>query len=171
MTLESWILIAGLLAMVIFRQLGERKYTIKSTIIQIVLVGYFTYKYVSGVPTGGSNTTILVWSTVAGIILGGLMLWSTRVYLKDGVRYVKSGITYLILWIIGLGAKVVLAEYMTKWNVHATFEFIMKHHINPSVITTAFMFFTIAMIAVRTIGIYVIFGMLERKKGYKAVSA
>ncbi|WP_297439173.1 hypothetical protein [uncultured Clostridium sp.] len=171
MTMESWILILGLLAMVVFRQMGERKFTIRSTIIQIVLVGYFTYKYVDGVPTGGSNTVILVGMTVAGLILGAFMLLATKTYLKDGQRFVKSGITYLVLWIIGLGSKVVLAEYMTKWNVKGTVEFIMKHHINPNVITTSFMFFTIGMIVVRTVGVYIRFGMLEKNKEFKAVRA
>ncbi|MGL4761091.1 MAG: hypothetical protein ACRCWG_06480 [Sarcina sp.] len=171
MTTESWILILVLLGVVIFRQLGERRFTLKSLIIQACTLSYFTYEYVSDVPTGGVNTQILVGATAVGIILGVFMLIATKRYRKDGKNYVKSGIPYLILWIIGLGSKVVLAEYITKWNVRGSDIFIMQHHINPNVIAPAFMFLTIAMILVRTIGIYITFAMLNKKAKMEVVAA
>ncbi|MGL4656541.1 MAG: hypothetical protein ACRCWM_11795 [Sarcina sp.] len=163
MTMESWIIILVLLAVVVFRQMGERRFTIKSILIQVATLGYFTYTYVKEIPTGGINTEILVGAVAVGIIFGILMLMATKRYKKDGQNIVKSGIPYLALWIIGLGSKVVLVEYITKWEPMKAGMFIMQHHINPNVIGPAFMFFTIAMILVRTIGIYVTFGILNRK--------
>ncbi|WP_297522106.1 hypothetical protein [uncultured Clostridium sp.] len=171
MTMESWIMILALLAMVVFRQLGERRFTIKSIIVQIAILGYFTFKYVKNVPTGGINTQILVGAIAVGIVFGLFMLLATKRYRKDGKNYVKSGIPYLILWIVGLGSKVVLVDYITKWNVRGSDIFIMQHHINPNVIAPAFMFFTIAMILVRTIGIYVTFAMLNKKAKMEVVAA
>ncbi|MGL5069337.1 MAG: hypothetical protein ACRC6T_16275 [Sarcina sp.] len=170
MTTESWILILVLLGVVIFRQLGERRFTLKSLIIQACTLSYFTYEYVTDVPTGGVNTQILVGATAVGIILGVFMLMATKRYRKDGKNYVKSGIPYLILWIIGLGSKVVLVDYITKWNVRGSDIFIMQHHINPDVIAPAFMFLTIAMILVRTIGIYITFAMLNKKVKMEVVA-
>lgn len=171
MDTQSWILILALLAMVIFRQLGEKKFTIKSIVLPIIIVGYFSLKYVKQVPLGGSNTIILVSMIIAGIVLGILMLLSTKAYLKDGVRFVRSGAPYLILWIIGLGSKILVVDYITKWNVSGSVEFIVKHHINPNVISTSFIFFTIAMIAVRIIGVYLKFLYLENKNRPKFVLA
>lgn len=171
MTTESWILILALLAVVIFRQLGERTFTIKSILIQVCTLSYFTYEYVTDVPTGGINGKILVGAIAVGIVFGLFMLLATKRYRKDGKNYVKSGIPYLILWIIGLGSKVVLVDYITKWNVRGSDIFIMQHHINPNVIAPAFMFFTIAMILVRTIGIYVTFAMLNKKAEMEVVAA
>ncbi|MGL4452824.1 MAG: hypothetical protein ACRCTZ_16785 [Sarcina sp.] len=171
MTMQSWIMILALLAMVVFRQMGERKFTIRTIIIQIAILGYFTYTYVKEIPIGGINTEILVGSVVVGVVFGILMLMSTKRYRKDGQNFVKSGVPYLVLWIVGLGSKVVLVEYITKWEPMKAGMFIMQHHINPNVIGPAFMFFTIAMILVRTIGIYVTFGMLNRKENIQAVMA
>lgn len=162
MTTSIWILIGALLLLAIL-QVGEKKFDIKrNVILPIIIVAYFSYKYIDGVPTGGNNTVILVSMIIGGIVFGILTVLATKVYIRDGIKYVKVGIPYVILWIIALGFKIVSVEYMTKWNILETVKLIMKYHINPQIISTSFMIFTIIMIGIRIIGIYV--GMSIRTK-------
>lgn len=163
MNLESWILIIALLLLAIF-QLKERKFTIRSLFTSVVILVYFSYEYITYVPFKGINGWILSLCIIGGIIFGILSFFSTKVYLKNGERFVKSSLFYLFLWIINVGTKVFLAEYITKWNPTASIQFIIKHHINPNVISTSFMYFTIAMIAIRFLCIYIKFYFLESNK-------
>lgn len=160
MNLQSWILIIALLLLAIL-QLKERKFTIRSLIIPIAILGYFSYEYIEPVPFKGINGWILTISIIGGIVFGILSYLSTKLYVRDGIKFVKCTLPYLFLWIINVGSKVFLAEYITKWNPTKSIHFIIKHHINPNVISTSFMYFTIAMIVVRLICIYIKFYSLN----------
>lgn len=75
---------------------------------------------------------------------------------------------YLILWIIGLGWRIILANYVEHWNPQGFMKFMITNSLSADVIPAAFIFFTIAMFAVRTLGI-VLRLQMSRKRSTSSV--
>lgn len=151
---QTWIMIGVFLAMVLVTQIGRKEFTTRNAVLPFILCAISAFLFIEEIPTSGSNMVALITMTVAGMILGGLMLFTVKVECdSDNKAYVIAGIPYLSLWIIGLGWRVVLAYFAEDWYPQQFRDFMVSNHLDPNVIAPAFVLFTIAMIVVRTIGI------------------
>ncbi|PQQ47582.1 hypothetical protein [Bacillus thuringiensis] len=154
MTTQTWLMIGGFLLYVIITQLGRREYTKHKVIMSLTICGIIAYKYIKEIPTSGNDVAALAIMIVAGIAFGLLMQLSMKIeYGSDGKAYTIAGTTYLILWIVGLGSRIVVAYYAQDWNPQGFMEFLMKNHLDISVITPAFILFTIAMLFTNVISL------------------
>ena len=161
MTMESWILIIALLLLVVFRQLGEREFTFRSVLLPFIICGIFAYKYLGSIPTDKNDIIVLVIMTLLGAVFGLLMTASVKTKIKDNKRYTICGVTYLLLWIVGLGWKIIFSYYAQDWYPETFGKFMITHHLSFNVIGPAFIFFTFTMIIVRVVGVLVKFKIKE----------
>lgn len=151
---QTWIMIGAFLAIVVLTQIGRKEFTTRNAVLPFILCAISAYLFIEKIPTSGSNMVALITMTVAGMILGGLMLFTVKVECdSDNKAYVIAGIPYLSLWIIGLGWRVVLAYYAEDWYPQKFIDFMVSNHLDPNVIAPSFVLFTIAMVLVRTIGV------------------
>lgn len=153
---QTWIMIGVFLAIVLFTQIGRKEFTTRNAVLPFIVCAISGFLFVEKIPTSGSNMVALIIMTVAGMILGWIMLFTVKVECNsDNKAYVIAGIPYLSLWILGLGWRVVLAYYAQDWNPQQFIHFMVSNHLDPNVIAPAFVLFTIAMVVVRTIGIVI----------------
>ncbi|WP_439876758.1 hypothetical protein ACSLGG_29985 (plasmid) [Bacillus mycoides] len=156
MNTQAWIMIGAFLTIVLLTQIGRKVFTTTKAVLPFILCGISVYLFVEEIPTSGSNMTALIIMTMVGMIMGGIMLFTVKVeYGSDNKAYVTAGIPYLCLWIIGLGWRVVLAYVATDWYPQQFIDFMVSNHLDFNVIAPAFVFFTIAMVVIRTIGIVI----------------
>lgn len=154
MSTSSWIMIGAFIAMALFTQFGWRRFTIRNVILPFVIVGIVCFSYLRTIPTGNPDLVSMGLCTLLGVAFGVLMLWSIRVKKdEDGAVKVYSGVAYLALWITAMGLRVLFAYYAQYWGRQQFGEFMFSHHISISVIAPAFVFMTLAMVLVRTIGV------------------
>ncbi|MED1107976.1 hypothetical protein [Bacillus paramycoides] len=154
MNTQTWIMIGVFLAMVLVTQMGRKEFTTRNAVLPFILCAVSAFLFIEKIPTSGSNMVALIIMTIAGMIMGWLMLFTVKVECdSDNKAYVIAGIPYLFIWIIGLGWRVVLAYYAQDWYPQKFIDFMVSNHLDPNVIAPAFVLFTIAMIVVRTIGI------------------
>lgn len=156
MNLENWIMIIGIFIFVALRQVGEKEYTAKKLIVPIGISIFLIYKYVS-IPTTKSGIEWIAGLVVLGTIFGLISLSVSRFSIKDNIKYVKSGWAYVAVWVVALGSRVAIIKYVSKINPARSYIFMLKHGLTIITFTTMLIFFTIAMILVKTLGIYIIF--------------
>jgi hypothetical protein len=154
MTTQSWIIIGAFVAMVVFTQLGWRKFSARNFIQPFLIVGVVSYLYLRSVPTDSPDVVAMLVCTVIGFLFGLLMVFSIRVR-RDANRVIRTwcGPVYLTLWIIALGMRVLLAYMAQDWYPHQFYQFMVSNHLSFTVIAPAFIFMTMGMILIRTLGV------------------
>lgn len=162
MTLENWIMIAAIFIFVVLRQVGEKEYTIKKILIPIGICIFLIYKYVT-IPTTKDGVEWIIGLALLGIVFGLIALATNKFSIRNNVKYVEAGLGYVVVWVIALGMRVSIIEYVSKINPKDAYIFMLKHGLTIDTFTTMFVCFTIAMICVKILGTYIIFAKKELK--------
>lgn len=153
MNTQMWIIMGALFLVVLLTQCGRKQFTFRNAISPFIVCGFIVFKYVKHIPVSGNNIAALAIMTAAGVLFGLLTLTTVKVEWSDGKAFTIAGIPYLILWIIGLGWRIILVNYAEHWNPQGFMNFMITNSLSPDVIAPAFIFFTIAMFSVRSLGI------------------
>jgi len=104
-------LINVLLVATVLRQLRGRRLTWLSLSWPIALVAWAAITYLRGYPAGGNNTLLAAGGAAAGIVLGGLCGWLSRVDSRDGRIMVRATGLAALLWVLGTGSRLVFVLY------------------------------------------------------------
>lgn len=154
MTTQTWLIICAFIGMVVLTQLGWRKYTIRNFIQPFALTGVIGFMYIRSIPLAPADVIALGLCGAIGMVFGLLMLMSVKVRRDtDGRVYIFSGLLYLLLWLCALGMRVMFANFAQYWYPQQFYQFMVSHNVSFSVIAPAFIFMTITMILVRSIGL------------------
>lgn len=160
---ETWIIMGAIFLVVLLTQFGRKKFTIRNAILPFIICVFVVFKFVKDIPTSGNNIAALAIMIAAGILFGLLILTTVKVEWSDGKAFTIAGMPYLILWIIGLGWRIILANYAEHWNPQGFMNFMITNKLSADVIPAAFIFFTIAMFAIRILGIVLRLQMSRKK--------
>ncbi|WGD97891.1 hypothetical protein [Bacillus safensis] len=168
MDTQTWLIMGTIFLVVLFTQFGRKKFTVRNAILPFIICGIVIKMYVKDIPTSGNDIVALGLMIAAGILFGILILFTVKIEWSEGKAFTIAGIPYLLLWIIGLGWRIVLTNYAEHWNPQRFMEFMITHKLDIDIIPPAFIFFTLAMFTTRILGIFIRL-QLSRKKAATSV--
>jgi hypothetical protein len=99
MTLETWILIIAVFAVVVFLRMGRHRYTRRQRILTLGILVVLALRYVKGMPTSGNDVALEIACLGLGALFGFAMLAATEVEQDEttGQVWVRAGVVYLAL--------------------------------------------------------------------------
>ncbi len=155
MTLETWILIIAVFAVVVFLRMGRHRYTRRQRILSLAVLVVLALRYVKGMPTTGNDVALEIACLGLGALFGFAMLAATEVEQDEatGQVWVRAGVVYLALWVVLLGSRVLFAYSATGWAHRDIGHYFIANHLSFTAITPAFVLMTIGSIGVITIGL------------------
>ncbi|GMG73325.1 hypothetical protein LCM14_05670 [Priestia aryabhattai] len=163
MDIQTWIIIGAFFLVVLLKQFGRKKFSIRNAIWPFIISGIIIKLYVKDIPTSGNDIVGLGLMIAAGILFGIAILFTVKVEWAEGKAFTIAGIPYLLLWILGLGWRLLLSNYAEHWNPQGFMKFMITHKLDVDIIAPAFISFTIAMFVTRTLGIALRLQMIRKK--------
>lgn len=112
MNLLDYILDAVLLATV-FLQFRGRRLTPRNLAFPVVIVVYFLFAYLRGVPLAGNDLALVVGGVVFGLVFGVGAGAFTRVYPTARGIEAKAGLVAAAFWTTGVVLRTVFSLYAT----------------------------------------------------------
>lgn len=113
MTTTDWILDIALIA-VVFLQLREQRLGIHTYLVPAAILAWATTNYLHGVPTAGNDVALIAILTAVGAVFGLFSGLLTRVRRVNGKTYIKASIGAAALWVIGMGARMAFAVWVSN---------------------------------------------------------
>src|SRR4051794_16086678 len=123
-----------LLIVVIFRQLRERPYTLRTAILPIGIMVWAGFHYLHGLEVAGNDLVLITLLALSGLALGAASGATTFMWLdeKSGVLG-RVGFYACLTWIIGMGSRFAFAVYANSSGGGARVaEFSRDHAISGS---------------------------------------
>jgi hypothetical protein len=103
-------IINTILVLLVIRQIRGSRLDLVNLVLPVVLVVGAAAYYLRAVPTAGNDVVLDVTLAAAGAALGILCALTTRVRRGgDGVAFAKAGGLAAILWVVGIGSRMVFA--------------------------------------------------------------
>ena len=154
-TLDTWILIIAVFAVVVFLRMGRHRYSRRQRILTLALLVVLALRYVKGMPTTGNDVLLEIACLGLGALFGFAMLAAIVVEQDEttGQVWVRAGVVYLALWVVLLGSRVFFAYSATGWAHRDIGHYFISNHLSFTAIPPAFVLMTIGSIGVVTIGI------------------
>jgi hypothetical protein len=155
MSLETVAIGAAIVAFLVVTQLGRRPFTLGRALLPLAVIAYVASRFMPAMPVTAPNIISLCIATLAGVVMGLLLLACLRVGRNPntGTPYTEAGITYLIVWLVLLGVRQLFVYGIQHWFTDAFGAFLVTHHISISVIAPAFILAAGAIFVTRLLGI------------------
>jgi hypothetical protein len=108
----DYLLDAVLLATVFFQFRG-RRLTPRNLALPVVIVVYFLFAYLKGVPSAGNDVWLIFGGVVLGLVFGVGAGVFTRVYPDEKGIYAKAGLLAAVFWTVGVVGRTAFSLYAT----------------------------------------------------------
>jgi hypothetical protein len=150
MSTTQYLLNAGLLAFVLWANLGTRTVSRVRFTLPLLLVAVAAAVFLRDVPTAGNDVGLELAGVGLGAVLGLIAAALVRVERLGGRLVMRAGVAYAALWIAVIGGRCVFAYGADHWFGRAIGEFSMTHSITGAdAWTAAFILMALAMVVVR----------------------
>jgi hypothetical protein len=151
MNTTQYLLNAGLLAFVLWANLGTRAVNRARFTLPLLLVAVAVAVFLRNVPTIGNDVQLELAGVGVGAVLGLVAAALVRVERDGRGRLVmRAGVAYAALWIAVIGGRCVFAYGADHWFGRAIGGFSMRHSITGAdAWTAAFILMALAMVVVR----------------------
>ncbi len=151
MSTTQYLLNAGLLAFVLWANLGTRTVSRTRFTLPLLLVAVAGAVFLRDIPTAGHDVGLEVTGAAAGGLLGLVAAALVRVQRDAAGRLVmRAGTAYAALWVAVIGGRCVFAYGAQHWFPAAIGRFSMSHQITGAdAWTAAFVLMALAMVVVR----------------------
>jgi hypothetical protein len=106
----DYILDAVLVATVFF-QLRGRRLTPRNLALPVLIVVYFLFAYLKGVPTAGNDLYLILAGILLGLVFGVGAGTFTRVYPTETGIYAKAGAVAATFWTVGVVLRTAFSVY------------------------------------------------------------
>jgi hypothetical protein len=149
--------INALLVLIVIRQIRESRLDLMSLVLPIALVGLAAAYYLHSIPTAGNDALLEVGLATMGLTLGTLCAVFTVVrHTADGSTVSRATAIAAILWIAGIGSRIVFA-YSTSHGFGPTIAiFSQTHNITTGAAwTAALVMMALAEVISRTVTLHV----------------
>jgi hypothetical protein len=114
----DYILDAVLIATVFF-QLRGRRLTPRNLALPVLIVLYFLFAYLKGVPTAGNDLYLILAGVLLGLVFGVGAGTFTRVYPTDKGIYAKAGPLAATFWTVGVVLRTAFSLYASDGGAGA----------------------------------------------------
>lgn len=116
------------------------------------LVIWVAFKYLHGVPTTSSDVTLVVVSSLVGVVLGTLAGLFTTVYRHaDGTLMAKATAATIVLWVVGTMGRLVFGLYAENGGGPAVATFSAAHSVSVEAWGPALILMALCEVVGRTI--------------------
>ena len=151
MTTNLYLLNLGLLAFVLWANLGTRTVTGSRLALPVLLVLVAGAVFLRNVPTAGHDVALEAAGAGAGVVLGLVAAALVRVERDRGGRLVMhAGATYAALWTIVIGGRMAFAYGAEHWFPAVIGRFSTRHEITGAgAWTAAFILLSLSMVLTR----------------------
>jgi hypothetical protein len=112
MTSTDWIIDIALV-LIVLRQMRAEHFTFRFILLPLGIVAFTAHKYLTGLPTGGNDLTLIGSCLAAGTILGLIGGLITRVFTRDGKTFIQAGPAAATLWVTSMGARLGFIIWIT----------------------------------------------------------
>ena len=165
MSTTQYLLNAGLLAFVLWANLGTRTVSRSRFVLPLLLVAVAAAVFLRDVPSAGNDIALELAGVAAGGILGLVAAALVRVHRDARGRLVmRAGAAYAALWIAVIGGRCVFAYGADHWFGRAIGEFSMTHRITGAdAWTAAFVLMALAMVVVRVAATGIVTALAARR--------
>ncbi|WP_344620285.1 hypothetical protein [Dactylosporangium salmoneum] len=169
MSTTQYLLNAGLLAFVLWSNLGTRTVTRSRFTLPLLLVAIAGVVFLRDLPTAGNDVGLEVAGAAAGALLGLLAAALVRVDRDAAGRLVmRAGVAYAVLWVVVIGGRVLFAYGAEHWFPAAIGRFSMAHQITGAdAWTAAFVLMALCMVVARV----AVSGLLTARAARRTVPA
>jgi hypothetical protein len=165
MSTTQYLLNAGLLAFVLWANLGTRTVSRARFALPLLLVAVAAAVFLRDVPTAGHDLGLELAGVGTGAVLGLVAAALVRVH-RDatGRLMMRAGAAYAALWIAVIGGRCVFAYGADHWFGRSIGEFSMTHQITGAdAWTAAFILMALAMVVVRVAATGVLTAVAARR--------
>ncbi|MER7282254.1 hypothetical protein ABT369_48275 [Dactylosporangium sp. NPDC000244] len=151
MSTTQYLLNAGLLAFVLWSNLGTRAVTRARIALPLLLVAVAAWFFLHDLPTLGNDLRLELAGAGAGAVLGLAAAALIRVGRDaEGRLVMRAGAAYAALWIAVIGGRVLFAYGAEHWFPAAIGRFSMTHEISGAAAwTAASVLMALVMVVVR----------------------
>ena len=151
MTSTLYLLNLGLLAFVLWANLGTRTVTRSRMALPVLLVLVAGAVFLRDVPTAGHDVGLEAAGVGAGVVLGLVAAALVRVERDGAGRLVmRAGVAYAALWTVVIGGRMAFAYGADHWFPAAIGRFSMTHEITGAdAWTAAFILLSLSMVLTR----------------------
>ena len=151
MTTPQYLLNLGLLAFVLWANLGTRTVTRSRLALPLLLVVVAGAVFLRHVPQAGHDVALEAVGVVTGCALGLVAAALVRVGRDGAGRLVmRAGAAYAVLWVAVIGGRVLFAYGAEHWFPAAIGRFSMTHQITGAdAWTAAFVLLSLSMVLAR----------------------
>ena len=151
MTTSQYLLNVGLLAFVLWANLGTRTVRRSRFTLPLLLVAIAAVVFLRDVPTLGNDLALEVVGVVAGAVLGLVAAALVRVDRDSSDQLVmRAGLAYAALWIAVIGGRMLFAYGADHWFSGGIGQFSSDHAITGADAWTAtFILMALSMVVVR----------------------
>jgi hypothetical protein len=151
MTTTMYLLNLGLLAFVLWANLGTRTVTRSRLALPVLLVIAAGAVFLRNVPAAGHDLALEATGIGAGVVLGLLAGALVRVeHDRTGRLVMRAGAAYAALWVAVIGGRMLFAYGADHWFPAAIGRFSMTHQITGAdAWTAAFILLSLSMVLAR----------------------
>jgi hypothetical protein len=152
MSTTQWILNLTLLGWVLTRNLGTRRVTPSTFFVPLAVVTAAGALFLRDLPTAGHDVGLELVGIAAGLVLGTLAAFVTRMHRHHGDLVVSAGTAFAAVWIATIGGRMLFAQWATHSGARTIGEFSMRHQITGAdAWTAAFVLMALTMVTVRLV--------------------
>jgi hypothetical protein len=150
MTITNYLLNIGLISLVILQIRGHyvtRARLLFPLVATIVVAGQF----LRAVPSAGNDLILIVGLCAIGAALGVGAALVTTVRLDGSSAFAKAGLLASVLWVVGIGARMGFAFWVSHGGQPSVARFSLEHHITSGAAWgAAFVLMAMAEVVART---------------------
>ena len=158
MTTSDYLLSFGLLALILYTNLGTKALTRRRFTLPSIAVAIAAETFLRSVPTAGNDLAFIGLAAAAGVAFGvvtGLLSRLERT--PQGRLITRAGAAFAAVWVLVVGGRVRFGYGVTHWWRTPVVQFSMHHQITGPAYRYAFVVMALTMVLARlaVIGIQV----------------
>ena len=107
-------LLNAVLVLLVVRQMREKRLDLMSLLLPVGMVALAAEHFLHTIPTGGNDVALVATGIAAGAALGTGAAYATKLRPGgDGVALARATVTAAVLWVAGMGFRMVFAYAAT----------------------------------------------------------
>jgi hypothetical protein len=158
MTTSDYLLSFGLLAFILYTNLGTKALTRRRFTVPLIAIAVAASVYLHGVPTAGNDLTFILLAAAAGIAFGAVTGLLSRLDRNpQGQLITRAGAAFATVWIVVVSGRVLFGYGAMHWWRVPIIHFSMHYQLTGPAYPAAFVVMALTMVLARlaVIGIQV----------------
>ena len=150
MTIADYILNIALISLVVL-QIRGHNITRARLLFPVVMTIWACSQFLHAMPTAGNDLVLVTTLALVGGTLGALAGLTTGISRLGEGAFAKAGVIAAFLWVVGVGARMTFAIWVTHGGQASVARFSAAHHVTSgSAWTAAFVLMALAEVLSRT---------------------